>query len=604
MAGAVPCRGRGDGATLIVDQYMHELYWSAAEDLPETVRLDDVDQCIERNDLSDAQKEKLTSHQRAFIDGGAIPQWSPNECAADLLAKASNHGEKVLPPRHIQHCHLRDLWWAFLAWFLALPAVASDSDATFQPMRCPSWSTFWRVWTGSWRHLIKFRKIAQHAQCEICFNCSSFLHKSSASAEEKKAAAAEWREHLRGTYTDRLIYYHLRWSSRVREHLILVVIVDSMDKSKFVWPAYAFRPPHNLDKLVRPKLVLTAAICHGFHCSLFVSHDETTPHGASNYCEVLSRCFDRVFEICKSRRWKWPNQLVVQTDNTTAQAKNSEGMMFLSLLARRNLFGSVTNNYLCKGHTHEDVDAVFGLVLSKVIKPYKFSTPAELVTQLQLNLIPHFAAKGESCSCELLNYVHNFKEWMDPVRVHLDSAFKRRHGIDVPHSFIIKKRRDLSSHERLELSMPQGATEEVCANESAPHAHDTFIITKRFMHSTVSAPPLLVLTYRRCQRILTGGPTKQLMKDSFTQEKKNEIIKLASALEDATKEWDPGFSLYRVATELRKLANGDDFPQRAPLNFLCYGRPDEPPEVPETRNNFFNNHPEMVWRLMSRFGDE
>ena len=136
--GAVPCRGRGDGATLIVDQYMHELYWSAAEDLPETVRLDDVDQCIERNDLSDAQKEKLTSHQRAFIDGGAIPQWSPNECAADLLAKASNHGEKVLPPRPIQHCHLRDLWWAFLAWFLALPAVASDSNATFQPMRCPS----------------------------------------------------------------------------------------------------------------------------------------------------------------------------------------------------------------------------------------------------------------------------------------------------------------------------------------------------------------------------------------------------------------------------------------------------------------------------------
>ena len=80
--------------------------------------------------------------------------------------------------------------------------------------------------------------------------------------------------------------------------------------------------------------------------------------------------------------------------------------MFLSLLACRNLFGSVTNNYLCKGHTHEDVDAVFGLVLSKVIKPYKFSTPAELVTQLQLNLIPHLAAKGESCSCELLLFAY------------------------------------------------------------------------------------------------------------------------------------------------------------------------------------------------------
>ena len=132
---AVPCRGRGDGATLIVDQYMHELYWSAAEDLPETVRLDDVDQCIERNDLSDAQKEKLTSHQRAFIDGGAIPQWSPNERAADLLAKTSNHGEKVWPPRHIQHCHSEIFggpssrgFWRFQLLLLTVTQPSSRCD--------------------------------------------------------------------------------------------------------------------------------------------------------------------------------------------------------------------------------------------------------------------------------------------------------------------------------------------------------------------------------------------------------------------------------------------------------------------------------------------
>ena len=145
-------------------------------------------------------------------------------------------------------------------------------------------------------------------QCDICFKCSSFLHKSSASIEEKKAAAEDWRRHLAGTYQDRLIYYHLRWSSRVRGHLILVVIIDSMDKSKFAWPAYPFRTPHSLDKFIRPKLVLTAAICHGFHCSLFVAHDETTPHGAANYCEVLSRSLDRVFDICKKRNWRPPNQ--------------------------------------------------------------------------------------------------------------------------------------------------------------------------------------------------------------------------------------------------------------------------------------------------------
>ena len=379
----------------------------------------------------------------------------------------------------------------------------------------------------------------------------------------------------------------------MREHLILVVIIDNMDKSKFAWPAYPFRTPHSLDKLIRPKLVLTAAICHGFHCGLFVAHDETTPHGAANYCEILSRSLDRVFDTCKTRHWKPPTQLVVQTDNTTAQAKNSVGMMYLSLLVCRNLFASVTNNYLCKGHTHEDVDQLFGMVLSKVIKPHTFSRPEELVMNLnlELSLIQHFAAKGETLSAELLNHVSDFEEWMKPAQMSLDSAFERRHGIDVPHSFIIKKRRDLSSHERLEVSMPQGAEEEVCANELAPHSHDVFIITKRFMHSTVSAPPLLVLTYQRCMRIPTGSPEKQL-------------FKLANALEAATSEWTPDFSLYRVALDLRNLANGNIFPQRAPLNFLRLGRPDEPPPVPVTRNRFFNNHPDMVWRLMSRFGDD
>ena len=156
----------------------------------------------------------------------------------------------------------------------------------------------------------------------------------------------------------------------------------------------------------------------------------------------------------------------------------------------------------------------------------------------------------------------------------------------MPHSFIIKKRRDLSSHERLEVSMPQGAEEEVCANELAPHSHDVFIITKRFMHSTVSAPPLLVLTYQRCMRIPTRSPEKQL-------------FKLANALEAATSDWTADeAAASRVASDLRNLANGHDFPQRAPLNFLRQGRPDEPPPVPMTKNKFFNNHPEMVWRLM------
>lgn len=68
-----------------------------------------------------------------------------------------------------------------------------------------------------------------------------------------------------------------------------MIILDSMDRAKFAWPRWPFRKvPKNLETIHRPRLVLAAAIAHGFTTCLYVAQ-ENVSHGADAFLEILSR---------------------------------------------------------------------------------------------------------------------------------------------------------------------------------------------------------------------------------------------------------------------------------------------------------------------------
>ena len=54
-----------------------------------------------------------------------------------------------------------------------------------------------------------------------------------------------------------------------------------------------------------------------------------------------------------------PRHLVIQSDNTTSQAKNSLVGQFSATLVAAGKFETATLNFLPAGHTHEDVDLAF-----------------------------------------------------------------------------------------------------------------------------------------------------------------------------------------------------------------------------------------------------
>lgn len=95
----------------------------------------------------------------------------------------------------------------------------------------------------------------------------------------KIRAAKQLREHQRQQYQDRTLYWGLRFAS-VHDESVLTVIIDSMGKWGTAWPRFGHeRPSKDMDNVHRPKLVLSAALAHGWATLLFAT-SEMENHGA------------------------------------------------------------------------------------------------------------------------------------------------------------------------------------------------------------------------------------------------------------------------------------------------------------------------------------
>ena len=222
----------------------------------------------------------------------------------------------------------------------------------------------------------------------------------------------------------------------------------------------------------RPRLVLTGAIAHGYATMFFIA-DETLSHGAAAFCDVLERVIEHVWAACRRSGVSLPLHLVFQTDNTVAQAKNSLTNVFFAYLVAKCKFQTTSLFYLVVGHTHEDIDQLFGVVLGLALQRIKWQTKHDLAAALVANLRDRVAARGEELIVQTLGVVRDFQSWLQPLGVELYNAFATRAGIESPHSFTFKMRKDLVLSEGSMLP-PRHADGDV---------GDVFCCVKTYMHS-------------------------------------------------------------------------------------------------------------------------
>ena len=122
--------------------------------------------------------------------------------------------------------------------------------------------------------------IYQSANClwKASVSMHSFLLPTAESSTEVREAR-KLQEHQRQQYQDRSLYWGLRFSS-THDASVLTIIIDGMGKWGTAWPHLGHdRPSKDMDGVVRPQLVLTAALAHGWGTFLFGT-SELENHGA------------------------------------------------------------------------------------------------------------------------------------------------------------------------------------------------------------------------------------------------------------------------------------------------------------------------------------
>ena len=519
----------------------------------------------------------------------------------DLLPKflklqgAAHHGTQ-LQPRYLQHSRLHDLYWLFLATCQVWLAPGQTP---------PSWSVFWRTWASGWFRILRFRLSSEHAKCNFCWKCHQLLAKHLALAD-KYEICMRLKEHLRMQYMDRCIYWALRECSRLKVEGVLCIIIDSMDKSKLAIPRWNFGiTPKALENFVRPVVTLTAVIAHGFFTQHWLT-DETIPHGSDLFLDVLLRAIDDVYTICKLEHIRFPQHLVVQSDNPTNQAKNSVAPVFLAVLVVLVVFLTATVNFLVVGHTHEDIDADFGEVCEVLLRCGGFDCPDSIRRLLLSGLAKRIRSRNEEYRVEQLHSVRNFQKWLSAPPVKLYNAFLTRdkwnEDITTPHSFAFKRRQDLFPEERGMLASGR-------SRDFAGDHGDVFVLTKTYMHSEVlSQPPLLCFPKAFVNHLSSkGGPSTLVERHAVSEDREKSLrkrSKLLSGQRAASHVGTDALGLYMVhaAAYYDWLLAPD--PQPAPLpsavltEHRCLGSTLGEP----SGNREFPHLPHAAWELKVAFG--
>ena len=104
-----------------------------------------------------------------------------------------------------------------------------------------------------------------------------------------------------------------------------------------------------------------------------------------------------------------PPTLTLQLDNDSSDNKNRWVFAFRSLLVHRGVFCEIYINFLIVGHTHEDIDALFGRWSTK-LKTNDYPTLPRLMKSFMdcktLLVIPHFIEEVPDFKGFVEGYLH------------------------------------------------------------------------------------------------------------------------------------------------------------------------------------------------------
>ena len=263
------------------------------------------------------------------------------------------------------------------------------------------------------------------ARCGTCDKYRELKNGAIAGSKQAEKWSRKLDKHLGIARAHREHYYALRYHSQTYPEECVTIMHDKMDHAKTASPVFSHKNKE-LDGLTKLPVCVTGMIAHGHgdvryaHYGLDVfPHDsnytigsmakllrdlEEPPKSSSRELFVgagstaLFRSILKGAEICSMSLGRGPQAPVgptplppilhVQMDNASGDNKNRYVYAFWSLLVAKRIFREVYVNFMMVGHTHDDIDALFGR-WSMLLKKETFPTiPTLMKSFMDVETIP------------------------------------------------------------------------------------------------------------------------------------------------------------------------------------------------------------------------
>lgn len=374
------------------------------------------------DDSSDSEgednKEREPEVEEVLADRSMFTKFIETGCGADLTRLPL----KYLAPGTVMHLY-------------------HDCCSALGPNKM-SYTTFNRTWK-QFKDILRFRDKSDFADCDVCCELKKNLKESRKDIKSGYGSLLEatqkLQEHYREVGMSRDMEEALRSMPPTSPKPVLVIATDGMDQSHWSLPRLrGFRGPKKFSNpsVRRPKCKVQGIWAFYFGVHFFVA-DATQPHDSNLTCEVVSRCLEHCKQVAQKRNIPMPADMVIFVDNTPRENKNSTVLTFMALLQARQMFRSTGLLFHAKGHTHNILDQLYGIVS----RAFQYTDHLQDVASVQqtikeiLNrpsLAKYFA--GAEVEVTIIEGCRNWTPWLEQLGVNFTGGL--REDITANHSFV------------------------------------------------------------------------------------------------------------------------------------------------------------------------
>jgi hypothetical protein len=215
---------------------------------------------------------------------------------------------------------------------------------------------FGSIWKKCFPHVHIKKYLSVSGKCLLCsyFNEQMLLCQCIKDFEELQVYKEQHRMHIK---SEKLVYYLNRRLAEDHPGIYLSLIIDGMQQSHSKIPYLGNQKEFGAEAVQQH---IQGAKQHGFAKTFY----RTFPHVKNGGNLAMTCLLDEIIsraKYCRKHNLDFPSILLLQVDGGPENTSKAF-FAFLELLLRLNIFDEIYVNRLPVGHTHEDIDALFGVL--------------------------------------------------------------------------------------------------------------------------------------------------------------------------------------------------------------------------------------------------